>query len=53
MGVVLADGHDFKFDEEFARQLEVGMLDTIALGQTHIKQYISVTQAPLDASSKA
>lgn len=53
MGVVLTDEHDFKLNEAFAREPGVGMLNTIALGQTSIKQYIGVTQALPDASSKA
>ncbi|MFM0741961.1 hypothetical protein PQQ51_32435 [Paraburkholderia xenovorans] len=52
MGVVLADEHDFKLDDEFARQLGVGMLNTIALGQPGIKQYMSVTQDPIDKPSE-
>ncbi|MFP3568466.1 hypothetical protein [Paraburkholderia sp. SIMBA_030] len=48
MGVVLADEHDFKLDDEFARQLGVGLLNTIALGQPDIKQYMTVTQDPVD-----
>ncbi|WP_168794998.1 hypothetical protein [Paraburkholderia aromaticivorans] len=53
MGVVLADEDDFKLDDEFARQLGVGMLNTIALGQPGIKQYMSVTENPIDRSSEA
>ncbi|MFM0502364.1 hypothetical protein [Paraburkholderia caffeinilytica] len=48
MGVVMADEQDFKLDDEFARQLGVGLLNTIALGQPDIKQYMAVTQEPSD-----
>ncbi|RDK03849.1 hypothetical protein [Paraburkholderia lacunae] len=48
MGVVLADEHDFKLDDEFARQLGVAMLNAIALGQPDIRQYMTVTQEPID-----
>ena len=51
MGVVLADEHDFKLDDEFARQLGVGLLNTIALGQPEIKQYITFTDGPIDKPS--
>ncbi|MDE1004482.1 MAG: hypothetical protein OSB38_02375 [Paraburkholderia fungorum] len=47
MGVVMADEEDFKLDDEFARQLGIGMLNTIALGQPEIKQYMTVTQHPI------
>ena len=52
MGVVLADEDDFKLDDEFARQLGVGMLNTIALGQPSIKQYMSIAEVPIDRSSE-
>jgi len=52
MGVVLADEHDFKLDDEFARQLGVGLLNTIALGQPSIKQYMSVSEGPIDRPSE-
>ncbi|MFL9996580.1 hypothetical protein PQR34_17470 [Paraburkholderia sediminicola] len=52
MGVVLADEHDFKLDDEFARQLGVGMLNTIALGQPDIKQYMTFTQHLIDRPSE-
>ncbi|MFM0627169.1 hypothetical protein [Paraburkholderia xenovorans] len=52
MGVVLADEDDFKLDDEFARQLGVGMLNTIALGQPSIKQFMSVSEEPIDRSSE-
>ena len=52
MGVVLADEHDFKLDDEFARQLGVGMLNTIALGQPGIRQYMSVTDDPIERSAE-
>lgn len=48
MGVVMADEEDFKLDDEFARQLGIGMLNTIALGQPEIKQYMTVTQHPIE-----
>ncbi|ANB77001.1 hypothetical protein AYM40_33290 [Paraburkholderia phytofirmans OLGA172] len=51
MGVVMADEHDFKLDDEFARQLGVGMLSTIALGQPDIKQYMTFTEGPIDKPS--
>lgn len=53
MGVVMADEHDFKLDDEFARQLGVGMLNTIALGQPELKQYMTITPYPLDGSNGA
>jgi hypothetical protein len=52
MGVVLADEQDFILDDEFARQLGVGMLSTIALGQPSIKQYMSVTQDPIGGTAE-
>jgi hypothetical protein len=52
MGVVMADEHDFKLDDEFARQLGVGMLNTVALGQPGIKQYMSFTNHPIDSPSE-
>ncbi|MGF6721509.1 hypothetical protein P3T43_000856 [Paraburkholderia sp. GAS41] len=52
MGVVLADEDDFKLDDEFARQLGVGMLNTIALGQPSIKQFMSVSEGPIDRPSE-
>lgn len=39
---------DNKLDDEFARRLGVAMLNLIALGQPEIKQYMSVTQQPVD-----
>ncbi|RAS20857.1 hypothetical protein [Paraburkholderia bryophila] len=48
MGVVMADEDDFKLDDEFARQLGIGMLNTIALGQPAIKLYMTATQHPID-----
>lgn len=51
MGVVLADEYDFTLDDEFARQLGVGMLSTIALGQPSIRQFMSVSEDPTDPSS--
>ncbi|MFM0503806.1 hypothetical protein [Paraburkholderia caffeinilytica] len=52
MGVVMADEQDFKLDDEFARQLGVGLLNTIALGQPDIKQYMTFTEAPTDRPSE-
>jgi hypothetical protein len=52
MGVVLADEDDFKLDDEFARQLGVGMLNTIALGQPSIKHFMSVSEGPIDRPSE-
>jgi hypothetical protein len=45
---ILLDEFDFKLDDEFARRLGVAMLNAIALGHPDIKQYMSVTQAPID-----
>ncbi|ASL46418.1 hypothetical protein bAD24_III03465 [Burkholderia sp. AD24] len=50
MGVVMADEDDFKLDDEFARQLGIGMLNTIALGQPAIKPYLSVSPYPIGRS---
>ncbi|WP_407945275.1 hypothetical protein [Paraburkholderia antibiotica] len=47
---ILLDEHDFKIDDEFARRLGVAMLNVIALGQPDIRQYMSVTQDPVDRS---
>jgi hypothetical protein len=52
MGVVMADEQDFKLDDEFARQLGVGMLNTIALGQPSIKQYMTFAEGPIDGPSE-
>ncbi|SMG20950.1 hypothetical protein [Paraburkholderia susongensis] len=49
---ILLDEYDFKLDDEFARRLGVAMLNLIALGQPDIKQYISVTQEPIDKPSQ-
>ncbi len=51
MGVVMADECDFKLDDEFARQLGVGLLNAIALGQPDIKRYMTVTQEPIERRS--
>lgn len=45
---ILLDEFDFRLDDEFARRLGVAMLNLIALGQPDIKQYMSVTQDPID-----
>jgi hypothetical protein len=42
----MADEENFKLDDEFARQLGVGLLNTIALGQPDIKQYMSFKEGP-------
>ncbi|WP_429326644.1 hypothetical protein [Paraburkholderia sp. GAS348] len=47
----MADEHDFKLDDEFARLLGVGMLNTIALGQPDVKQYMTFTEGPIDKPS--
>jgi hypothetical protein len=49
---ILLDEHDFKLDDEFARRLGVAMLNLIALGQPDIKQYMSVTQEPINKPSE-
>ena len=51
MGVVIADEHDFKLDDEFARQLGIGMLNTIALGQPDIKKYKTFKERPIHGPS--
>ncbi|RFU45151.1 hypothetical protein [Paraburkholderia sp. DHOC27] len=48
MGVIVADKADFRLDDEFARHLGVGLLNTIALGQPNIKQYMSFIERPID-----
>ncbi|TKC89424.1 hypothetical protein FAZ69_10810 [Trinickia terrae] len=48
---ILLDEYDFKLDDEFARRLGVAMLNLIALGQPDIKQYMSVTQEPINKPS--
>lgn len=45
---ILLDSFDYRLDDEFARRLGVAMLNLIALGQPDIRQYISVTQEPID-----
>jgi hypothetical protein len=50
---ILLDDFDFKLDDEFARRLGVAMLNAIALGQPEIKQYMTVTQHPIDRPSEA
>jgi hypothetical protein len=42
------DEFDFKLDDEFARGLGATMLNLIALGQPDIKQYMSITQDPIE-----
>lgn len=49
---ILLDDFDFKLDDEFARRLGVAMLNAIALGQPDIKQYMTVTEGPIDRSSE-
>lgn len=43
---------DFKLDDEFARRLGVAMLNLIGAGQPDIKQYMTVTQEPIDKPSE-
>ncbi|CAE6701971.1 hypothetical protein [Paraburkholderia haematera] len=45
---ILLDEFDFRLDDEFAQGLGATMLNLIALGQPNIKQYMSVTQRPVD-----
>jgi len=45
---ILFDDFDFRLDDEFARRLGVAVLNAIALGQPDIKQYMTVTQQPID-----
>lgn len=44
---ILLDEFDYKIDDEFARRLGVAMLNLIALGKPHLKQYMSVTPGPI------
>jgi hypothetical protein len=48
---ILLDDFDFRLDDEFARRLGVAMLNAIALGQPEIKQYMTVTQEPIERPS--
>ncbi|NPT55879.1 hypothetical protein [Paraburkholderia elongata] len=48
---ILLDEFDFRLDDEFARRLGVAMLNAIALGQPDIKQYMTVSQEPIDRPS--
>jgi hypothetical protein len=45
---ILLDEHNFRLDDEFTRRLGVAMLNAIALGQPEIKQYMTVTQEPIE-----
>ncbi|MFL9983122.1 hypothetical protein [Paraburkholderia sediminicola] len=45
---ILLDEFDFKLDDEFARRFGGGVLNLIAVGQPEIKQYMTVTQHPID-----
>ncbi|CAN7750244.1 hypothetical protein [Paraburkholderia terricola] len=45
---ILLDDFDFRLDDEFARRLGVAILNANALGQPEIKQYMTVTQEPID-----
>jgi len=45
---ILLDEHNFRLDDEFARRLGVAMLNAIALGRPEIKQYMTVTQEPIE-----
>lgn len=42
------DEDEFKFDDELARQLGVAVLNVIAAGRPDLKQYLTVTQHPID-----
>jgi hypothetical protein len=42
------DNDEFRFDDELARQLGVVVLNVIAAGRPSLKQYLSVTQHPID-----
>jgi hypothetical protein len=48
---ILLDEYDFKLDDEFARRLGVAMLNLIGAGQPDIKQYMTVTQEPIEKPS--
>ncbi|MEA3085183.1 MAG: hypothetical protein QOC89_2880 [Paraburkholderia sp.] len=48
---ILLDDFDFRLDDEFARRLGVAMLNAGALGQPEIKQYMTVTQEPIERPS--
>ncbi len=45
---ILLDEFEFRLDDEFARRFGGGMLNLIAVGQPEIKQYMTVTQHPID-----
>ncbi|WP_408308599.1 hypothetical protein [Paraburkholderia sediminicola] len=45
---ILLDEFDFRLDDEFARRFGGGVLNLIAVGQPEIKQYMTVTQHPID-----
>ncbi|NYH15102.1 hypothetical protein [Paraburkholderia bryophila] len=45
---ILLDEFDFKLDDEFARRFGGAVLNLIALGQPAIKQYMTVTEQPID-----
>ncbi|HEX7910965.1 MAG TPA: hypothetical protein VF534_23145 [Paraburkholderia sp.] len=46
------DEDEFKFDDELARQLGVAMLNVIAAGRPELKQYLALTQHPLDGPNR-
>ncbi|MGF6904246.1 hypothetical protein [Paraburkholderia sp. GAS348] len=48
---ILLDEFDFRLDDEFFRGLGATMLNLIALGQPDVKEYMSVTQRPIDRPS--
>jgi hypothetical protein len=45
---ILLDEFEFRLDDEFARRFGGGVLNLIAVGQPEIKQYMTVTQHPID-----
>jgi hypothetical protein len=45
---ILLDEHNFRLDDAFARRLGGALLSLIALGQPDIKQYMSITDDPID-----
>jgi hypothetical protein len=49
---ILLDEYDFKLNDEFARRLGVAILNLIGAGQPDIKQYMTVTQEPIENSSE-
>jgi hypothetical protein len=45
---ILLDEFDFRIDDEFARRFGGGVLNLIALGQPQLKQYMTITQQPIE-----